>query len=63
MEKGPQLIIACALPASAAWCLRQSSRGLLLQPCVVSRFCVAEPIDDNKSTINNKGATVKVVNS
>lgn len=34
-----------------------------LQPTVVSRFCVAEPIDDNKATINNKGATVKVVNS
>ena len=34
-----------------------------LQPTVVSRFCVAEPIDDNKSTLNNKGATVKVVNS
>lgn len=34
-----------------------------LQPTVVSRFCVAEPIDDNKSSINNKGATVKVVNS
>ena len=31
-----------------------------LQPTVVSRFCVAEPVDDDKSTLNNKGATVRV---
>ena len=34
-----------------------------IQPTVVSRFCVAEPVDDSKSTINNKGATVLVKNS
>ncbi len=31
-----------------------------LQPTVVSRFCVAEPVDSDKSTVNNKGATVRV---
>ena len=31
-----------------------------LQPTIVSRFCVAEPVDSDKSTINNKGATVRV---
>ena len=31
-----------------------------LQPTVVSRFCVAEPVDSDKSSVNNKGATVRV---
>ena len=31
-----------------------------IQPTVVSRFCVAEPVDSDKASINNKGATVRV---
>ena len=31
-----------------------------LQPTIVSRFCVAEPVDSDKSAINNKGACVRV---
>ena len=30
------------------------------QPTVVSRFCVAEPVDSDKASINNKGACVRV---
>lgn len=61
MEKGPQLIIACAPSASAAWCLRQSSCGLQLQPCVV-RFSHQAGKQNQVLCLSPKARWVRMIN-